>query len=97
MERVAERFPGLTCIAAHFGGYRSWKEALDSYRAPNIYMDTSSSLFAISKEEAWAFFHRFGPDRFFFGTDFPMWNHKEEFARFNALDLPAGLPEKNSV
>ena len=94
MERVAEKFPNLTCIAAHFGGYRSWKEALDCYQAPNIYMDTSSALFAITKEEAWRFFDRFGPDRFFFGTDFPMWKHREELARFNALDLPEDFRKK---
>ena len=94
MEKVAERFPNLTCIAAHFGGYRCWKEATDCYQAPNIYMDTSSALFAISKEEAWKFFDRFGPDRFFFGTDFPMWNHVEEFARFEALGLPADFRKK---
>ena len=94
MEKVAERFPSLTCIAAHFGGYRCWKEALDIYQAPNLYMDTSSALFAISKEEAWTFFERFGPDRFFFGTDFPMWNHQGELARFNALELPPDFRKK---
>ena len=88
MERVAERFPNLTCIAAHFGGYRCWEEALSCYEAPNIYMDTSSALFALPAEGAWKFFERFGFERFFFGTDFPMWTHEDEMARFNALGLP---------
>ena len=67
---------------------------MDIYQAPNLYMDTSSALFAISKEEAWTFFERFGPDRFFFGTDFPMWNHREELARFNALELTPDFRKK---
>ena len=94
MERVAERFPNLTCIAAHFGGYGCWPEALEVYEAPNIYMDTSSSLFSLDKEHAWQFLEKFGPERFFFGTDFPMWTHRDEFARFNALDLPADMRKK---
>ena len=94
MEKVAERFPHLTCIAAHFGGYSQWKEALEVYEAPNIYMDTSSSLFALSKENAWKFFERFGEDRFFFGTDFPMWTHQAELERFNSLELPPDMREK---
>ena len=94
MERVAERFPELICIAAHFGGYRCWKESLAAYHAPNIYMDTSSTLYFISKEEAWSFFDRFGADRFFFGTDFPMWSHKGELARFDSLELPREMRKK---
>ena len=94
MERGAERFPDLTCIAAHFGGYRRWEEAFDCYRAPNLYMDTSSALFALPVEKAWRFFERFGPDRFFFGTDFPMWTHEDELARFDALGLPPEMRNK---
>ena len=28
-----------------------------------------------------------GVDKFLFGSDFPMWDHEEEFERFNKLDL----------
>ena len=94
LEKVAERFPKLTCIAAHFGGYSRWDEAMDAYEAPNIYMDTSSALFALPKEKAWEFFRKFGEDRFFFGTDFPMWTHEDEMVRFNALELPPDMREK---
>ena len=57
-------------------------------------MDNSSSLFAMPSKDAWRFFDRFGPDRFFFGTDFPMWTHKEELARFDALGLTPEMREK---
>ena len=28
-----------------------------------------------------------GVEKFLFGTDYPMWNHKEEFERFSKLPL----------
>ena len=87
LEAIAERFPDLICIAAHFGGYSCWKESFHIYHAPNIYMDTSSSLFQLPTEGALEFFARFGTDRFFFGTDFPMWTHSYEMKRFDALGL----------
>lgn len=88
LARVTQRFPDLVCIAAHFGGYRRWEEAYEVYESPNIYMDTSSALFALPREQAWRFFEKFGMDHFFFGTDFPMWSHEAELARFDALELP---------
>lgn len=84
---VTEKFPDLRCIAAHFGGYSEWDEAFEAYKSPNIYMDTSSSLFELPHQKAMAFFEKFGDDHFFFGTDFPMWTHKDELARFMALPL----------
>lgn len=84
---VTEKFPGLFCIAAHFGGYQRWQEAYDCYESPRIYMDTSSALFRLTEEEALRFFEKFGWDHFFWGTDFPMWKHEEELARFEALPL----------
>lgn len=88
LAKVCERYPGLQCIAAHFGGYRRWDEAYEVYDNPNIYMDTSSALFTLPKETALRFFEKFGTDHFFFGTDFPMWRHVEELKRFEALGLP---------
>lgn len=88
LARVTERFPELRCIAAHFGGYQRWEEAYEWYESPNIYMDTSSTLFTLPRETAWKFFDKFGTDHFFFGTDFPMWTHEAELARFDRLGLP---------
>lgn len=88
LARVAEKFPKLRCIAAHFGGYREWDEAFDVYgNCPEIYMDTSSSLFSMPKEQALSFIEKFGEKRFFFGSDFPMWDHKEELDRVMSLGL----------
>lgn len=87
LARIMEKFPDLVCIAAHFGGYRCWDEAFDVYKGGKLYMDTSSALMFIDNEKAHRFIDQFGADHFFFGTDFPMWTHKEEIVRFESLGL----------
>jgi len=87
LAKVSGHFPGLRCIAAHFGGYQRWEEAAAAYESPNIFMDTSSTLFTLPVREAYRFFERYGVSRFFFGTDFPMWSHEGELARFDSLGL----------
>ena len=85
---VSESLPELCCIASHFGGYRNWDQANTYLDLPNVYFDTSSSLFTLEKSEARELIALFGPERFMFGTDFPMWSHTEELQRFLALELP---------
>ena len=88
LRRVKDRFPELTCIAAHFGGYQVWDAAYRELdQVDGLYFDTSSSLFALSADQAVKMIRHFGADRFMFGTDFPMWQHQEELARFEALPL----------
>ncbi len=74
-------------IAAHFGGYRRWKET-DAYKGlDNVFFDTSSSLPFIGEKEAKKLIDKFGAERFFFGTDFPMWDAEEELKRFMKISL----------
>lgn len=85
---VLERFPRLKAIGAHFGGYSQWDKAEKYLKGqPNVYFDTSSSLFKITPEYAKELIDTLGEDKFFWGTDFPMWDHQEELRRFMALDL----------
>ena len=85
--RMAKKYPDQIFIAAHFGGYRSWEDA-ELYRGlENVYFDTCSSLMFISSERAKEIIDMLGADRFFFATDFPMWDAKEELERFNAIPL----------
>ena len=48
--------------------------------------------FLLKKEEAVELLYDFGVDQFFFGTDFPMWDHQKELDRF----LNLGLDEKTN-
>jgi predicted TIM-barrel fold metal-dependent hydrolase len=87
MVKIAKMFPGLTVIGAHFGGYRRWEESIRNPILPNVYYDTSSSLFMLDKLDTLRFIDCYGPDKFFFGSDFPMWRPKEELERFMSLGL----------
>ena len=87
LERIAEMFPDLTIIGAHFGGYSQWEDAYRMKKFSNVYYDTSSTLFMLEPQMAVRFIDHFGPDRYFFGSDFPMWNPKQELERFLKLGL----------
>ncbi|MCE5344457.1 MAG: amidohydrolase family protein, partial [Eubacteriales bacterium] len=88
MARVLKAVPELKAICAHLGGWSVWNEAWKALAdLPNVWVDTSSSLYALPPDEAVAIIRRYGMDRVFFGTDFPMWDPVEERARFDALPL----------
>lgn len=87
LRKMAEKYPEQTFIGAHFGGYSVWDKVECLKDLPNVYFDTSSSLWFLDKAKATDLIHRFGHERYFFGTDFPMWRHDEELKRFLALDL----------
>ena len=84
---LKRQVPDLVAIAAHFGGYQAWDEALTMPVLDGIYYDTSSSLMFLKPDKARALLDRFGTDRFLFGTDFPMWSPVKEISRFMELDL----------
>lgn len=79
------RFPALRVIAAHLGGYFAWDGVAALADEPNIFFDTSSTLWAIPNEKATAIIRRFGTDRVMFGTDYPVRRARDEVARFFAL------------
>ena len=87
LRNVTDKIPDLVSIAAHFGGYQCWPQAITKLKDGNIYFDTSSSLAFIENSTAVDMIHYFGSKRFMFGTDFPMWGADEEFERFFSLDL----------
>lgn len=92
LARVLERVDGLRAIAAHFGGYQRWDEAAQTLAGfPGLRFDTSSSLSLLPEERALSLLDRLGPERFFFGTDFPMWTPRQEVERLLALPLPDGI------
>lgn len=94
LQKVMRDIPDLKVIAAHFGGYCKWDESLKLEKSDNLYFDTSSSLPFISRDMVLRFIDKFGEDRFLFGTDFPMWDAKDELERFLALKLGEEVNEK---
>ncbi len=84
---MAKKYPFVNFIGAHFGGYRCWEDAYMYKGLKNVYFDTCSSLPFISAEKAKELIDMLGAERFFFGTDFPMWDATHELERFNAINL----------
>lgn len=88
MARALDHVPQLTAICAHFGGWSVWSDAWKILAGRgNVYVDSCSSLYAIEPDEAVKIIHRYGADKVFFGTDYPMWHPREELQRFMALPL----------
>ena len=92
--KMAKKYPGVNFIAAHFGGYRCWGDAPLYLGLHNIYFDTCSSLPFITPEHAKTLIDAFGADKFFFATDFPMWDSVSEMERFNKIPLTDDEREK---
>jgi len=95
MSRVMDRFPKLDVIGAHFGGWSIWEKAAEILGGRRIWVDTSSSLYAIAPETARRLIDAYGVDHVLFGSDFPMWKPAEELERF--LQIPLTEEEKEKI
>jgi predicted TIM-barrel fold metal-dependent hydrolase len=87
LAKVIEKFPQLTVIAAHLGGYHVWDQGLRFLAGKNVYVDTSSSLSFMKHEMALQIIRTFGIEHTLFGTDYPLVKHKSELNIFNSIGL----------
>lgn len=87
LARILDMFPGLTVIGAHFGGWSLHDLALEYLIDRNCYMDVSSSFFLTGMKRAEELIKIYGAERILFGTDFPMWDAKEELDKFMTMNL----------
>ncbi len=92
MRAVHDRFPDLTMIVAHLGGYSQWDASEEYLVGQNVYFDTSSCLEWMEKEQAVRMVRNHGVERCLFGTDFPM--HGPTACIQNVLNL--GLTEEEN-
>ncbi len=95
LANMAKKYPNVNFIAAHFGGYRCWQDVDCYLNLKNVYFDTCSSLTFITPKKAREIIDLLGVERFFFGTDFPMWDAKRELERF--FDIPMTEKEREMV
>jgi len=88
MMPILEKYPNLTVIGAHFGGWSVWEDATEKLcKYKNFLVDCSSSLYAMTPEKAKELILTYGTDRVLFGTDYPLWKPETEIERFMAIDL----------
>ncbi len=86
---MAKKFKDVNFICAHMGGYMCWDDADVFVGLNNVYFDTCSSLPFMTISKAREIIKKLGVDKFFFATDFPMWDAVSELERFNAVPLTA--------
>ena len=60
----------------------------------NVLYDTSSTIPLVSRELVYRMFDRFGPERFLFGSDFPMWKPEDAVEQLLSFDLGTDVMEK---
>jgi uncharacterized protein len=90
---IKKKFPGLTMIAAHLGGFRQWEEVKATLLGTDIYLDTSASFGFISDEDAKYMIDHHRHDRILFGTDFPFFNQKKDLEYIDRLGISARQKE----
>ena len=85
---MVEKFPHLTFIGAHLGGYSVWEDAVrELHGYENLYFDCSSTFAFMTPERARELILTLGTDHVLFGTDYPMWVPKDEVETFFSLGL----------
>ena len=84
---VLRSFPEMKVQCAHFGGYSVWEEVFEQLEGLGAYTDTSSSFFCLDNDRAMRLIRFFGPEKCMFGSDYPMWDVRDELRRFDTLPL----------
>jgi len=77
---LLDRFPKLTVIAAHLGGYCLWEDAISELAGRRIYLDTSSALAYIPPEVLRRLVDRHGTEHILYGSDYPLCSPRQALA-----------------
>ena len=92
---ILDNFPRLKVIAAHFGGYMMWDEAVNQLAGcDGLKFDTSSSFVYMIPEKAKRAIEKLGAENVMFGTDYPSLDAEDELKRFFEIDLTDKEREK---
>ena len=91
IEPVLKAFPDVTFIGAHLCGYRVWEEAKArlAQRYDNLYVDCSSSSFAMDRATFRGYIEAYGTKRVLFGSDYPMWDPRHAAEYLTTIGLSA--------
>lgn len=87
LARMVKKFPEITFIAAHFGGYTRWEESYEYLCGEDVYFDTSSSLDKLSTDMAMKMIKKHGIEKMLYASDYPIVTHKECLEMFYKLPL----------
>lgn len=93
--RVLRAWPGLTLIAAHFGGFQHWDDVERELVGLPLYFDTSFAAGHAPVEQFLRIVRRHGAERILFGTDAPWQDPPAVRAAF--LRLPLTPDEQRAI
>ncbi len=82
---MCKAFPNQAFIAAHFGGWSEWGDCAKQLSDCGIYVDTSSSQSFLTPKKIRELIDAFSPSRVLFGTDYPIWNIKNEIEMLGSI------------
>lgn len=82
-----DRWPDLTCILAHMGGYRCWDEVGEHLCGRDVYFDTAYVPRNLPDGEFLDLLRSHGVDRVLFGSDGPWTDVAAEVAYLRGLGL----------
>ena len=91
---MRERFPKLTLIAAHMGGYTQWEDGEKYLAGLDIYMDISSTIPFWGVEKTRNLVLKHGVDKILFASDYPAFRHKDAVDQVKQLELGEEAEEK---
>ncbi len=78
LSTLLKKFPKLRVIAAHLGGYLHWQYVVEHLAGKDLYLDTSSSLWAIPDDLLFDIFQNHPREKILFGSDYPLFEPLEE-------------------
>lgn len=87
MKKILQSFPNLVVNAAHFGGWSIFDLGYEILKDENCYVDVSSSMALLGLDRTRELTRLYGISRVMFGSDFPMWNPKNELELFTSIDF----------
>jgi predicted TIM-barrel fold metal-dependent hydrolase len=93
--RVARAWPGLTLIAAHFGGFEIWDDVERELIGRPVYLDTSFAIGRLPDDRFVRLVRRHGVARVLFASDAPWQDPGETLAAF--LRLPFTPEEQRAI
>jgi predicted TIM-barrel fold metal-dependent hydrolase len=82
---VMDKWPGLTAVLAHLGGFREWKAVSEHLAARDVWLDTAYTIGHLPDQEIVALVRAHGPERVLFGSDAPWTDAAVEAAHLRSL------------
>ncbi|WP_069986797.1 amidohydrolase family protein [Massilioclostridium coli] len=95
LAKILDLFPKLDIIAAHFGGWSHWEDAALELALKRVYVDTSSTQYAVKPHQIRELIDIFGIHHVIFGSDYPIFNAGDELKRFE--NIPMTEEEKECI